>query len=135
MRPATFPTPACSGFGSGSGRQKKIDRLAWECVLTEEERRSFRSGSGGDLNPAWICWLMNWPVNWTSLEPLPKGRLGEWKRKTLEGTWWDEDPAELEGEERIPRLVEACPDRKARIKAIGNGQVPLCAAVAEEELG
>jgi hypothetical protein len=26
--------------------------------------------SGGRLNPRWVEWLMQWPIGWTSLEPL-----------------------------------------------------------------
>jgi hypothetical protein len=38
--------------------------------------------------------------------------------------WWDEEP------EGIPRVIEAQPNRVDRLAAIGNGQVPQCAALA-----
>lgn len=34
----------------------------------------------GNLNPAWVEWLMNWPIDWTSLEPLSEDRFQEWLR-------------------------------------------------------
>lgn len=35
---------------------------------------------GGALNPDWVEWLMNWPIGWTSMEPLNPGRLLAWLR-------------------------------------------------------
>lgn len=37
-------------------------------------------------------------------------------------------------DEQVPRLVEGLPKRTDRIKALGNGQVPACAAKAWEIL-
>ena len=48
-------------------------------------------------------------------------------------TWLDENQLGmlwLPDEKEIPRLAPACKDRTNRLKAIGNGQVPLCAANA-----
>lgn len=41
--------------------------------------------------------------------------------------WWSVDPAEAGG---LPRTVAGFPFRPQRLKALGNGQVPLCAAAA-----
>ena len=41
--------------------------------------------------------------------------------------WWTIDPGDT-GE--VPRTTTGCPDRRARLRAIGNGQVPACAAAA-----
>ena len=73
-------------------------------------------GKGGSLSPDWVELLMGWPQGWTSLEPLPA--LGEW------GSW----PATWE--DGIPRTLTKVPQRIQRLKAIGNGQVPACAAAA-----
>ena len=82
----------------------------------------------GSLNPAWVCaHLMNWPAGWDSLEPLPPNAIKEWKEKTLAGTWWSEEPD-------IPRIGKNIPDRAKRLKVLGNGMVPLCFAIAFEEL-
>ncbi len=35
---------------------------------------------GGQLNPAWVAWLMGWPIGWTALEPLATGRFRRWLR-------------------------------------------------------
>ena len=62
---------------------------------------------------------MGWPINWTSIDPLPEAvTLG-----------WEVDPADME-EGPIPRVATGVKDRAARLRAIGNGQVPACAAEA-----
>ena len=33
---------------------------------------------GGQLNPDWVEWLMNWPIGWTSTEPLNPDRFLAW---------------------------------------------------------
>ena len=42
-------------------------------------------------------------------------------------SWWSIDPADT-GE--VPRTTLGVPDRRARLRAIGNGQVPQCAIAA-----
>src|SRR3990170_1183533 len=34
----------------------------------------------GSLNPAWVEWLMGWPIGWTDLKPLATGRFHAWLR-------------------------------------------------------
>jgi hypothetical protein len=35
---------------------------------------------GGQLNPQFVAWLMGWPLNWTSMEPLPQATWDAWER-------------------------------------------------------
>ena len=44
--------------------------------------------------------------------------------------WWHTDPAERTPEPLVGRVAHGAPNRVDRLKAIGNGQVPMCAAVA-----
>jgi len=57
------------------------------------------------LNPNWVEWLMNWPIGWTSLDPLPKENFDDWKFRTQASSteiqsgemcylWWNKDPSE-----------------------------------------
>lgn len=39
---------------------------------------------GGPLNPTWVEWLMDWPGEWTALEPLAMGRLRVWRQRHLQ---------------------------------------------------
>ena len=38
-------------------------------------------GSGGQLNPTWVEWLMGWPIGWTDLRPLEMDKFHEWQRQ------------------------------------------------------
>lgn len=50
-------------------------------TLSGAQRIASPSGAtGGKLNPAWVAWLMNWPIGWTSLEPLETDRWQQWCR-------------------------------------------------------
>lgn len=79
------------------------------------------AGNGGQLNPDWVEWLMGWPIGWTRITPL----------KELDWRDWQEDPADT-GE--IPRVTQEKTNRRQRLSAIGNGQVPQVAAMAQEVL-
>ena len=120
-----WPTPRASEFkgvgplGSKS-HQHRLDRCYLDATVQEAEQAT------GALHPAWVCWLMQWPLGWDSLEPLPAASLEDWKQKTIDGSWWLEEPD-------IPRIARDIPQRAKRLKALGNGMVPLCFAIAYEE--
>lgn len=126
-----YPTPGTTGLSNGSGNCEKANRLFKDGAITEEERKAFRAGNGGKLNPDWVAWLMGWPIGWDDIRPMKKEAFDEWKERTLDGTWWEEDPADT-GE--IPRAVGCTENRRKRLMALGNGQVPLCAMIAQETL-
>lgn len=83
--------------------------------------------SGGMLNPAWVEWLMNWPIGWTSLDPLPREYLDDWKQRTqgcttnvrgkrMRNMWWDNDPSETPYRPRSnEQLVRQCADPMSRM--------------------
>lgn len=112
----TFHAPSRSGGGTGldggSGARS---------MLTEEERKQL---CGGTLNPGFVEWLMGWPLGWTALAPL--GEAGpHWASLFPQGQdvgWWDE--------ERVPRIILKGPHRSARLRALGNGQVPAAVVLA-----
>lgn len=81
-----------------------------------------RSGQEGSLNPDWVEWLMGWPIGWTSLEPIGDA-FDDWLIATQLRMWHHVEPP-------IPRTAKDIPNRVARLKAIGNGQVPLAAWLA-----
>ena len=126
-----YPTPGTTGLSNGSGNCGKANRLKDEGIISEEERRSFRAGNGGKLNPDWVSWLMGWPVGWDDIMPMEVESFEKWKEKTKVGLWWSQDPAET-GD--IPRTTDRTENRKKRLMALGNGQVPLCAYAAQEIL-
>lgn len=74
-----WPTPTASaskGSSAGAllrkdGRSRINDRLDHKIMHLE----------GGQLNPAWVEWLMGWPIGWTELKPLEMARFHEWQRQ------------------------------------------------------
>ena len=157
----TFPSPVASGKLNGGTRDFGMLRDLMDAgEITDAERRSMSAGNGGQLNPSWVCWLMGWPIGWTSLDPL----------NDILWLDWSVDPADSESTEQwaipnasarsgrnpntgsgeglyyqvrekgatenpiIPRIARGIKDRVNRLKALGNGQVPLCAAAAWEIL-
>lgn len=77
------------------------------------------SSVDGQLNPDWVEWLMGWPIGWSDLKPIS------------ELIWLDQS---IDPHPEIPRTTTIKKHRVSRLKAIGNGQVPLCAAKAWEIL-
>ena len=76
-------------------------------------------------------------------ESLSNAHLSRYKSKTMltpespkwawrSCTWWDADPADQDGafESQLGRVADGVANRVDRLKAIGNGQVPLVAATA-----
>lgn len=132
-----FPTPGTTGLSNGSGNCEKANQLFEEGVITDEERKSFRAGNGGQLNPAWVEWLMGWPIGYTRLEPMRKEDFERWMDEAREGSLWDTDPADIpsDGPGYIPRVTDEKAYRKERLMCLGNGQVPSTVCLAEEVLG
>lgn len=116
----TYPTPTA--------------HMAKETNAPSEAKRhepTLSSIVGGQLNPDWVEWLMNWPINWTRLEKLSNEHFERWKKAStaqIQGTGDVRDMWFYE--EAIPRVATNIPYRAHRLKAIGNGQVPICMAVA-----
>jgi len=111
---AMFPTATTgAGLCGGSGNYKKLQSLADEGFISEEERRSMAQGNGGQLNPDWVEWLMGFPTGWTTadidiMHPLPP----------KDGEWWPNEP------EGVPRVTAKMPNRADRLKCLGNAVVP-----------
>jgi len=131
----TYPTPT-----SNPGRNETSSRKPDSKHHTGTTLHDVAYKSGGQLSPAWVEWLMNWPIGWTDLAPLSRDDFKRWRDLTLDGEWFQGDPADVirsdisEGAKIVPRVSSGVKDRAKRLKAIGNGQVPICAAVAFEML-
>ena len=79
------------------------------------------SDKSGQLNPDWVELLMGWPKGWTSLEPMPQANWQSWLE--ADNDW----PADWEtGTPRTGKVANSA----ARLKAIGNGQVPAVVQLA-----
>lgn len=93
-----WPTPTAGNHKSGGylaewGGSRSRKTMA-ELVPKEE--------MFGPLNPEWVEWLMNWPIGWTSLEPLDHDNFKHWQESSAAyfqsnrvcEMWFDADPAE-----------------------------------------
>lgn len=124
-----YPTVGTKTMGGCSGSFAKLKELEGIGRQTPEERRAMSShltggkdpdtANCGMLNPDWVEWLMGWPIGWTDIDDG-----GELLWLEL-----DDDPAEWEPP-LMHRITRKKKHRVKRIETLGNGQVPLCAAVA-----
>jgi hypothetical protein len=87
------------------------------------------------LNPDWVEWLMGFPIGWSDVEPftgidfMEEGNVEFWEKNI--DVWWLGDPADVGPPTGvIPRTTDQKRNRVNRLKALGNGQVPLCVVVA-----
>lgn len=131
----TYPTIGTKTMGGCSGSFAKLKELEGIGCLTPEERRATSShltggkdperADCGMLNPDWVEWLMDWPIWWTDVD----------FRNTDGGrcrfVWLDpaDDPADWPTP-LMERITRRKTNRVNRIETLGNGQVPLCAAIA-----
>lgn len=131
----TYPTIGTKTMGGCSGSFAKLKELEGIGCLTPEERRAMSShltggkdperADCGMLNPDWVEWLMDWPIWWTDVD----------FRNTDGGrcrfVWLDpaDDPADWPTP-LMERITRRKTNRVNRIETLGNGQVPLCAAIA-----
>ena len=85
--PVNWPTPRKSEYKDtgpvGSKSHKHMDDRNYLCAKTKDPEQP-----KGQLNPDWVCWLMGWPIGWSSLEPI------------TELVWldWSVDPADVESD-------------------------------------
>lgn len=114
----------CGPHGSKS-QQHRLGKGYLDAQAAEEEHDSDGPSPTGTLNPDWVAWLMGWPIGWEDVDQVPD--VEAWKRATMNGTWWETDPADVGA---IPRLVKGATMRANRLKALGNGQVPAQAVLA-----
>ena len=62
-----FPTPTCQDAkNNGSASQQVRNTKPLNVVV------------GGSLNPAWVEWLMGWPIGWTDLGALGTDKFRQW---------------------------------------------------------
>jgi hypothetical protein len=74
-----YPTPCTKGLGHATGSFQMVEKLFKNNVITEQERKAFRNGSGGTLNPNWVEWLMGLPIGHTDLEQSETLKSQSWQ--------------------------------------------------------
>lgn len=119
----TMPTLAATDWKSPYGLQGLKAQLAKRSKPLRDVLPFIEGGR--KISPEWAEWYMGWCPGWTDLGSKP--HVSEWKRLTLAGRWWTDAVEEMVLPRTLPS-AEGVPDIGARIKALGNGQVPLCNA-------
>lgn len=71
-----WPTPTCNDAKNSTLPPSQINRDSLAGSLL-----TMGISAGGQLNPAWVEWLMGWPIGWTELKPLGMDKFQEWRRK------------------------------------------------------
>ena len=74
----TFPTP--HGF-SKDGKSNGPSGNELGRAVNAIDRKG-----KGSLNPAWVSWLMGFPLKWVSLEPMEEDIFQGWK-KAFQTEW------------------------------------------------
>jgi len=134
----------------GNYNRKGASKTSGDGLATQEQ---------GQLNPSWVEWLVGIPIGWSSLDPIteliwldwsvdpadveseprsyhtPRAIYGEHPGMTSETHLTEqailaEEAKKIPTHGLIPRVATNIPNRVNRLKAIGNGQVPQCAATA-----
>lgn len=77
------------------------------------------SDTAGNVNPMWVEWLMGLPLGWTDPDVA--------NADLIPHNGWQREPW------GVPRLA-AMPQRRDRLRALGNGLVPQVATLALNEL-
>lgn len=117
IRPMMWPTPT-----AGDGRRGST---GW--IDDGKRGGQLPSSAGGPLNPTWVgYYLMGFPLDWESLDPLSANAIADWI--ALHAAGWPEEPP-------IPCVAMGIKNRVARLKALGNAEVPAVAALAWRVLG
>lgn len=118
-----LPQPNELAMGKSPMKKDGGARRTWPTprVCDNEDKDNAQKGQ---LNPDWVCWLMGWPIGWTSIDSL------------TELIWldWSVDPSDRRNDGPIPRIAVGVKDWVNKLKALGNGQVPQCVKLAWEVL-
>ena len=104
-----FPTPSANEDHAGKPGNKTQKMLGNDPRVRDESPKT--------LNPAWVEWLMGFPINHTSIDEEDEVHLNV--------SYWDIEPD-------ISRVASNVNNRKDRLKCMGNAVVPQCVAVIAE---
>jgi hypothetical protein len=137
-----YPTPQAWDSQRGPQTEERYNKhLGGPNLISDIQHKHGKQTS--QLNPDWTEWLMNWPIYWSDLKPMNRIHFNKWLTGRYD--WniesekilfdycidnvdnWSVDPADIG---ICPRVTDVKTHRVDRIKSIGNGQVPITAAMA-----
>lgn len=115
-----FPTPSTRDYKGGyQGGRIRNGKVSFDTLDVAVQHHSGDKAKVGHLNSAWVEKLMGVPMGWTS----PTSQVTHWDAEAewRDGTWED-------GISRVTEVKD--PERIDKIRSLGNGVVPACAALA-----
>ena len=87
VTPQFWPTPRASewkGTGpKGSKSQIHMFKRGYLNATVEEADGGEQTQQRKALNPAWVAWIMGFPIGWVSLEPMTESEFLAWQRASL----------------------------------------------------
>ncbi len=84
--PRNYPTPTTSdrfNVEPQHDKGRKLLRMEAHPEGTENLTAAQANQMNGQLNPDWVEWLMEWPIGWTSLEPLSGEKYQGWVQASI----------------------------------------------------
>lgn len=76
-----WPTPTASASKGSS--PASLTRKSGKSRVNDRLDHSVMATNGGQLNPAWVEWLMGWPIGWTDLKALEMDKFRQWQQQHL----------------------------------------------------
>ncbi len=119
-----FPTPTST---DSKISEKKKGKQGYRSPLARniEENQNKNLTKEMWLNPDWVEWLMGWPIGYTGSDAVSQEMFSMWKSGLEKGAWWKT----ALGPNGLSWTTKKDEWTSPRLKAIGNGQVPLVVAV------
>ena len=124
--PRMFPSPRAhmnewrttrNAPSHGNGHGKTLAGELNSLAIAAGDSIPKSSDNAGNVNPEWVEWLMGLPQGWTDPDVD--------NRDLIPHNGWTREPVE--------RLLDI-PERRHRLRTLGNGLVPQVASVALNEL-
>lgn len=123
-----MPTLAATDWKSPYSSKGLLDQIAKRSKPLRDMLPAYAGGYV--INPDWAEWYMGWPVGWTNIsEPLTRTRCKRWAQLVERDAWWTREIEMTALPATLLARTETTSHEK-RIKALGNGQVPLVASHA-----
>ena len=78
-----FPTPTATDYKGAYTKESMvssggIDRAGLLRNVGHMDNPEYKAADGGQLNPAWVCWLIGWPLGWDHMDPLNPEAFRAW---------------------------------------------------------
>lgn len=69
-----------SGTASGLWPTPTSSEHKYRLQGNSQQSKCLNALAGGKLNPAWVEWLMRWPIGWTDCAASATDKYQQWRR-------------------------------------------------------